>query len=640
MGLLETSAKSQRASLLPFLLGLLTATALAAAGYLFVLPRLAPLAPTDVSHQSGSTAARAPGASTVGSLDPLVAEEYASLNIKPHSAELTTDKALRAADALRRGDYQAAESIAGEILTRSKLQAFSFQPLDRFITHLCPGNEPGYLDGLNVWVKSRPQSALAHLVRAKYFYDTAWLIRGEDFSAAVTPEHKEQFDENLGRAEDDIRQSIKLDSNIPWSYFLRLQIAEVRDAPNDIEQVFLAATSHYPEYYPLYRLRLYYLEPKWGGSAAAMRQFVALYAGGVPSSSPRNLLYMQLAANLLDDAWVECRQLKHELLTACMDAYMNRQVGGTMADGVTKALALYKFTDHVQFSNALWTILGDMVNAQGNNQAINSLLQLAAEAMGSNNELIQDEKHNNYVIDEVTARVWAKLDNSNNVEQKFREAIDDVEHMTFANEDDKAVVLGDIYDHMAWVARGAGQYIKVIAYHDAANATGGMNRGGTQFNKCFAYYQLRHFQEAVDECTLVIDSHRGSLRAHVYRAWANEALKKYDAALAEYRDIADNGSENSLRTNGVINLDHVYSLLGKTDEELATFDRYPFVFDAEIQSPEDLAIVFNNRCYVYMKLGQPRRALDDCNTSLRYGRLPDALHKQQELQKLLAKNST
>jgi tetratricopeptide (TPR) repeat protein len=637
--MLETSTKPQRASLVPFLLGLLTATALAAAGYLFVLPRLAPVAPTEVPNQSG-TAAHAPGASTVRSLAPLVADEYSSLNIKPHTTDLTTDKALRAGDALRRGDYQAAESIADEIFTQSKLQAFSFQPLDRFITRLSPGNEPNFLDGLNTWVKNRPQSALAHLVRAKYFYDTAWLIRGEDFSSAIPPEHKEQFDQNLGRAEDDIRQSIKLDSNIPWSYYLHLEIAEVRDAPEDIEQVFLAGTSHYPEYYPLYRVRLYYLEPKWGGSAGAMHQFVAKYAGSVPPSSPRNLLYMQLAANLLDGAWIECRHLKHELLTACMDAYMNHQVGGTMADGVTKALALYKFTDHVQFSNALWSILGDMVKAQGDNQAINSLLQLAADAMDSNNELIQNEKHNNYVIDEVTARVWAKLDNSNNVEQKFREALDDVEHTPFASEDDKAVVLSEIYDDMAWVARGAGQYIKVIAYHDAANATGGLNRGGTQFNKCFAYYQLRHFQDAVDECTLVIDSHRGSLRAHVYRGWANEALKNYDAALAEYRDIADNGSENSLRTNGVINLGHVYALLGKMDDELAVLDRYPFVFNAEIQSPDDLAIVYNNRCYVYMKLGQPRKALDDCNTSLRYGRLPDALHKQQELQKLLTENST
>jgi tetratricopeptide (TPR) repeat protein len=636
--MLEPSTKPPRANLMPFLLGLLTATALAAAGYLFLLPRLSPVA-NEVPHQAVGSTARAAAASSA-SLAPLVAEEYSSLNIKPKTTELTTDKALRAADALRRGDYQAAESITDEIFKRSTLQAFSFQPLDRFISHLSLGNEPDFLDGVNAWVKNRPQSALAHLVRAKYFYDTAWLIRGEDFSAAVPPEHMQQFDENLGRAEADVRRSIELDSQIPWSYYLRLQIAEVRDTPDEIEQAFDAATSHYPEYYPLYRVRLNFLEPKWGGSAAAMHQFVAKYAGSAPPSSPRKLLYMQLAADLLNDAWIDCRHLKHELMTACMDAYMNRQVGGPVADGVTRALALYKFTDPVQFSNALWPILGEMVNTQGDNQSINSLLQLAADAMGSNNELSQNEKHNNYVIDDVTARVWAKLDNSNNVEQKFREALDDVEHTPFANEDDKAAVLGDIYEHMAWVARGAGQYIKVIAYHDAANATGGVNRGGTQFNKCFAYYQLRHFQDAVDECTLIIDSHRGSLRAHVYRGWANEALKNYDAALAEYRDIADNGSENSLRTNGVINLDHVYSLIGKLDEELAVFERYPFVFNAELQAQEDLAIVYNNRCYVYMKLGQPRKALDDCNTSLRYGRLPDALHKQQELQKLLAANST
>ena len=38
-----------------------------------------------------------------------------------------------------------------------------------------------------------------------------------------------------------------------------------------------------------------------------------------------------------------------------------------------------------------------------------------------------------------------------------------------------------------------------------------------------------------------------------------------------------------------------------------------------------------------MKLGELQKALDDCTLSLKYGRIPDALHKQQELLKLLGK---
>jgi hypothetical protein len=51
-------------------------------------------------------------------------------------------------------------------------------------------------------------------------------------------------------------------------------------------------------------------------------------------------------------------------------------------------------------------------------------------------------------------------------------------------------------------------------------------------------------------------------------------------------------------------------------------------------------IAYNNRCFAYMKLGELNKALDDCTMSLKYGRLPDALQKQQELQKLLSAQTT
>ena len=41
-----------------------------------------------------------------------------------------------------------------------------------------------------------------------------------------------------------------------------------------------------------------------------------------------------------------------------------------------------------------------------------------------------------------------------------------------------------------------------------------------------------------------------------------------------------------------------------------------------------------------MKTGQPEKALEDCTKSLHYGKLPDALQKQQQLLKLLGKSPT
>ena len=53
------------------------------------------------------------------------------------------------------------------------------------------------------------------------------------------------------------------------------------------------------------------------------------------------------------------------------------------------------------------------------------------------------------------------------------------------------------------------------------------------------------------------------------------------------------------------------------------------------QEKSSLAVAFNNRCYAKMKLEKLEEALSDCTTSLKYGNLPDAYQKHQELAKRL-----
>ena len=623
----------------PFLTGFLAAVALLAGAFLVWQHFAQPPAATNSTAPRGALFA-GPHPSDKNSLAALVAEETAKLDVKPHTIVLTTDKAMSAAEALRRGDYQAAELLANDVLAQSKLQSFSFQPFKAFINSLSQGNDPKFLDGLNAWIAHSPRAALPYLIRANYYADTGSLIRGTDFSEAVPDQHMQSFQEFLHLAEDDARHSIALDPNIPWSYFLLLQISGGQDNSRQMDQAFRDGVARFPDYYELYRIRLYYLQPKWGGSVEAMQQFVNQYAGAAPPTSPLKLLYLRLTANLLNAAWVECRSLKHEMLTACIDDHMNRYVTGDLPDRVAKALSVYKHTDPVQFSNALWPILGDMVETEGDSTSINTVLQLAADAMGSDNQLIHETKHNNYVLDDITARVWSKLDNPANVDQKFKEALDDVERMSFPNEEDKSAALGAIYEDMAWWARRTSQYAKVIAYHDAANAVAGVNHGGDQYLKCSAYYKLHHFQEAVEECTHLMDTQRDVSDARYTRAQSYEGLRNYDAALADFAPIAADGSNNYLRWGAVVEMGHINALLGKYDVELEILKKYPFVFDAALQPPNDLAVAFNNRCFAYMKLGELNQALEDCTTSLKYGRLPDALQKQQQLQKLLSAQKT
>jgi tetratricopeptide (TPR) repeat protein len=565
-----------------------------------------------------------------------IARETTQLRVKPHSVISTPDKAATSADALRRGDYAAAAALGQQVLAQSTLHAFSFHPFNAFINHLSEGADPKFLTGLDAWISHEPNSALAYLIRGQYYANTAMLARGSDFTRLIPKEHMERFEDFLHRAQSDVQRSLTLNPDIPWSYSLLLQIALSGGDSHEVDEAFRTAVAHFPTYYEPYRLRLFYLQPKWGGSVDAMYQFVDQYAGSAPQFSPLKLLYLQLTADLLSQSQAECWGLKHEQLTECTNAYMNENIREEAKDGVTEALAVYNHVDAIQFSAAIWPILADMAGTPSDSTMVNTILQLAAQTMGSDTQLIHGPGHNNYVLDDITAHVWAKLGNTDNVDQKFNEALQDAERTSFANQENKEQAIAAIYDDMAWYARNNSDYAKAIVYYDAANIVAGLNHGGTEYLKCFAYMKLRHFKESVDECTRLINAHREVANATYNRARSYEAMRSYPAALADYAFIAQEGPDNWMRDAAVINMEHINSLLGKYSEELAIFEKYPFVFDEQLQDPEDLAIAYNNRCFAYMKLGQLNKALDDCNTSLRYGRLPDALQKQQEIQKLLS----
>ena len=609
-----------------FLGGFIAAIAVAATAFI-VWQRVSPVStsPTGVNPTSAFAAQ--------------IADETVRFNVKPHTVVLTTDKAMQVTNAIRRGDYAEAAALADDVLAHSTLQAWGFRPFNLLMGGISLGNDPVLLKNLTAWVESDPQSALARVLRAKYYQQTAWAIRGEDSSSTTTDQHMRAFQDYLHKADEDVRRSIALNPNIPWSYWLWLNVVSGNENTREMDDAFRASIDRFPGYYELYRQRLYSLTPKWGGSVGAMNQFVNLYAGNAPEGSPLKMLYLQMSAYLLDASWVECSSLTNDARDNCMGMYLNRHVSTSVADGVTKAASIYKSSDPIQYSNALWPILRQMVDTPNGATILSPLLQVVADAMGSDNQLIHEPGHNNFVLDDITARIWAELDYSANVDQKFKEALTDAERTPFPNEEEKDIAIAGIFDDMTQAARNANQYVKIIAYHDAANAVGGINHGGQQYFKCFAYFKLNHFQDAVDECTLVLNSYGDSLTAHYYRARANEAVRNWDAALAEFGPIAD-GENNYIRVGAAIDMDHINALRGDYAGELAILDKYTYLFDASLQPPADLAVSYNNRCFAYMKLGHLQKALDDCNTSLKYGRLPDALQKQQELTRMLKSTPT
>jgi tetratricopeptide (TPR) repeat protein len=415
---------------------------------------------------------------------------------------------------------------------------------------------------------------------------------------------------------------------------LLLDVATGHTDTPKMEATFQSARNAYPDYYELYRLRLYSLTPKRGGSFEAMYSFVDQNAGRAQDGSPLKLLYLQLYAYLVDAAAFECGSFSDEARKQCMSAALQNSVRPDLADGMLKALKLYKASDPVEFSEALWPILRYMNVCGCEATALGAVLQTAAGIMGSDNRILDEPGHNNYVLDDITAQYWVHEGNTANADQKFREALKDIEHSAFPVEEQKDEAMAEVYDDMTNVANDSAQFLNIIVYHDAANAVGGSNHGGMPHLKCYAYYRMKRLTEAVKECTQLIDGNSGYLETYYYRAKAYEALGQWDASLADFAPIAESAN-NYYRVGAALDMSFDYGQKQDYAGELALLNQHAYLFDPMLQPPEDLAISYNDRCYAYMKLGELQKALSDCTTSLKYGQMPDAYQKQQQLIKMI-----
>jgi hypothetical protein len=386
---------------------------------------------------AASPAAAAPPVAAAGgeaALAALVAERTAELSIKPKTVVVPSDLALEAANELKQGNYTKASQIAADVLAHSTLQGWRFYPFNEFMGSIVRGDDPELLKQLDSWVDREPKSALAHLIRARYYEMAGWAARGEDYASLVPERLMRVFETDLTRASADAQASIDLDPRNTWSYYEQLEVVlDVGNTGSAADEAFQSSIKAFPNYYPLYKSRLHSLSPKWYGSVDALYAFVDQYAGHAPGDSPLELLYLDLYADLLDAAGSRCSSYGGDSRQRCVKDWMQRAVRPNLDEGMAKALNLYKVSDPIEFSTALWPLLGTMACGRciGSPAAVGGVLQMAASIMGSDNQMMDKPTHNSYVLDDVTARVWAQMDNPANADKKFREALSDVEHTSW-----------------------------------------------------------------------------------------------------------------------------------------------------------------------------------------------------------------
>ena len=562
-----------------------------------------------------------------------IAEKLASLDLPAYAPALPSQKAAQARDAIKNANYPAARKIVADVLAGSRLQSWRFYPFDEFIGGIVDVNDPESENHLNDWAKEQPDDPVSLLVRAQYFYDVGWFKRGSDFSPKILREHLVAFQDYMSKALADIDASIHLDDSNPYSFYLKLRILQGFGLLPGMKTAFTAAIGKYPGYYRLYSVMLTTHEPKWGGSVPAMYTFVEEHAGKATENSPIKFLYLNLYRELLQIASRACNQGKpnNDQLTQCVQAAMGKLVQPTLEPGVQTALRLYDHSDTHQFRLATRELLFLLLSVAGGDTYSGAVLQLAATAMQSDTQLQKsDSSHSDYVIDEAVARSWQQKGFYDNALAKYQQALLDVRRASFPDEAEKNLATAHIYEQLAYVHQRERRYVDAIAYAKAAIALADIRWG--QHYVCYSYYALKEFEAALPACTDTI-TRSGNLRALFWRGKSFDALGRSQEAERDLRGVAE--SESDYRAWAAIELTMIYFKRKDNTSALEVLNKYSYLYNEGIAKKSEIAVAYNNRCYAYMELGDLKKALSDCTASLRYGSLPDAYRKQQELVKRL-----
>jgi hypothetical protein len=119
-----------------------------------------------------------------------------------------------------------------------------------------------------------PDEAVICLLKGRFHIDEAWRVRGNGMADAVTEDGWKGFKTQLGLAEAALEKGWKLDpKNVDIPYEMMSVELGQGHGRERMEQWFQRAMNLNTNGAGICKRKLYYLEPKWHGSAADMLQF-------------------------------------------------------------------------------------------------------------------------------------------------------------------------------------------------------------------------------------------------------------------------------------------------------------------------------------------------------------------------------
>jgi len=462
--------------------------------------------------------------------------------------------------------------IAAEVLARSHLQDWDFQPFSAFIDRVSSVDDSSFEAQLSQWVTRDKNDAIPILIRAQYYYDTGRFKRGRRFTRDIQVGNLNSFKNYMDSAIEDIDRAILLNGGNPYSFYLRLRILHWFGMSQRMKDAFKEAIAKYPTYYPLYDIFLATLEPRWGGTIEAMYAFVDLYAGHAADHSPLKLLYLSFYRGLLETASVSCNDDRTDAgkSARCVASLMGTFVRPDLEGQVRDAFQLFDHSDRYQFDAAVEPILFDMVGAVGGDAYSTAMLQLAADNMHSDTQLDGDRAgQNDFVIDKALAESWLIKGFYDNALKKDRDALKDIAAAAFPSEAEKYLTVAGVFEHLGRIYNRLHQYADMIAAIKAAIALG--DKTVEEHFICYGYYQLKDNDAAAQACTTAIDRHPANLLARYWRGWIYFKMNKADAALPDLTAVAE--SEDDFRSSAALAMSMIYFQRGDLQGALNLLNR-------------------------------------------------------------------
>ncbi len=546
-------------------------------------------------------------------------------------------RAMAARGAIQAGHFARADAMIKAVLRKSRMGPWTFQPFTSFMAALAAPGDAELAKRLNAWVVARPDSAIAHLVRANYYLNLGWWVRGNGFADHVRARNRKTFGFAMQVAALEAREAVESDRHDPYAWEVYLRILESAGANAAQRAAFRKAIGIFPAYYALYRIRLSTLQPKWLGTIHEMYGFVAKYVGKTPPGSPLRMLYARLYLELLGASSDVCAESRAPQMDRCVRMVARGVITPGLKKAAYAALGHRAGVSGLAYGDEVGRILSDMIMMSGGGREAARFLQAAARALGSDTQLVApDTAKNDYMIDRMAALVWYEHGQMADAKTLDERALSDLSNTRFAHRYAEDGARAAIYTDLASLYNRNHEFRRVVVYSKAAaRLLGGEGaRPGYDAVECAALFRLKLYRQGVRTCRAILEAD-GNLQTRFWLGRIEDALGNEKAAVRDYGLVAS--SENDYRDYAAIGVAVIYDREGKWQASLNALNQYGYLFKKAYDDRYDMAIAYNDRCYDKMELGNLKGALRDCTSSLRYGSLPDAYAKQQELRQMLDK---